>query len=58
MSTRQRARRPTANGQLFLNAGLNEIDDVMNEWNEFVSKQREVDAVIPVTMIVTITVYR
>lgn len=24
-------------------AGLNEIDDVMNEWNEFVSKQREAD---------------
>lgn len=58
MSTRQRARRPTASGQLFLNAGLNEIDDVMNEWNEFVSKRRKVDAVIPVTMIVTITVYR
>lgn len=24
-------------------AGLNEIDDVMNEWNEFVSEQREAD---------------
>lgn len=26
-------------------AGLNEIDDVMNEWNEFVSKQREADLI-------------
>lgn len=58
MSTRQRARRPTASGQLFLNAGLNEIADVMNKSNELVSKQRKVDAVIPVTMIMTITVYR
>ena len=24
-------------------AGLSEVDDVMNEWNEFVAKQREND---------------
>lgn len=24
-------------------SGINEVDDVMNEWNEYVSKQREED---------------
>ena len=28
---------------LFKPLGLNEVDDVMNEWNEYVAKQREAD---------------
>ena len=28
---------------LFKPLGINEVDDVMNEWNEYVAKQREVD---------------